>query len=176
MPQANQRCANCTQRSAGTLCLKCDRDRRRPPIGPCPDCEAPLHRKSLPPDQRAPGSKFYGGRGRCTGCYRKAINAGTIPPPKESRMVANPQPRIVVTAWLTTEQRAQALCAQTDPELFFPEQGGNGTRAKMICAQCPIREACLEVAMANNERFGVFGGLSEPERDRLRAQRRKAAA
>ena len=62
----------------------------------------------------------------------------------------------------------QALCAQTDPEAFFPEKGGSTREAKKICAQCPVRAQCLEYALANDERFGIWGGLSERERRRLR--------
>ncbi len=62
----------------------------------------------------------------------------------------------------------QALCAQTDPEAFFPEKGGSTREAKAICLSCEVREDCLEYALANDERFGIWGGLSERERRRLR--------
>lgn len=61
-----------------------------------------------------------------------------------------------------------ALCAQTDPELFFPEKGGAIRAAKRICAGCPVRAECLADALAHDERFGVWGGLSERERRALR--------
>ncbi len=61
-----------------------------------------------------------------------------------------------------------ALCAQTDPEAFFPEKGGSTREAKSICASCEVRAECLEYALANDERFGIWGGLSERERRRLR--------
>ncbi|MFW0119800.1 WhiB family transcriptional regulator [Rothia sp. P5764] len=66
--------------------------------------------------------------------------------------------------------QADALCAQTDPEAFFPEKGGSTRDAKRVCSECPVREACLEYAMDNDERFGIWGGLSERERRRLRKQ------
>ena len=59
------------------------------------------------------------------------------------------------------------LCAQTDPELFFPEKGGSAREAKAVCARCPVRAQCLEYALAHDERYGVWGGLSERERHRL---------
>ena len=59
------------------------------------------------------------------------------------------------------------LCAQTDPELFFPEKGGSTRAAKAVCAGCPVRAECLEYALAHDERFGVWGGTSERERRRL---------
>lgn len=80
-----------------------------------------------------------------------------------------------------------ALCAQTDPEIFFPEKCG-GIRAmneaKRVCRRCPVRAVdmkgapggtgeCLEYAMANGERFGVWGGLSERERRKLKQRRRE---
>ena len=64
----------------------------------------------------------------------------------------------------------QALCAQTDPEAFFPEKGGSTREAKSICLSCEVREECLEYALANDERFGIWGGLSERERRRLRRE------
>ncbi|MET8639208.1 WhiB family transcriptional regulator [Streptomyces sp. NPDC004074] len=62
----------------------------------------------------------------------------------------------------------QALCAQTGADFFFPEPGSSVREAKRICALCESRSACLEYALANDERFGVWGGLSEKERMRLR--------
>lgn len=63
----------------------------------------------------------------------------------------------------------QAICPQTDPELFFPEKGSSTKEAKRVCLDCPVREACLSYAMRTDQRFGVFGGLSERERRRLKA-------
>lgn len=62
----------------------------------------------------------------------------------------------------------KALCAQTDPEAFFPEKGGSTREAKRICGGCDVRAECLEYALAQDERFGIWGGLSERERRRLR--------
>lgn len=66
-------------------------------------------------------------------------------------------------AWQT-----DALCAQTDPEAFFPEKGGSTRDAKRVCEACPVRSECLDYAMAHDEKFGIWGGLSERERRRLR--------
>jgi len=63
-----------------------------------------------------------------------------------------------------------ALCAETDPEAFFPEKGGSTREAKKICTGCEVRSECLEYALSNDERFGIWGGLSERERRRLRRQ------
>jgi len=62
----------------------------------------------------------------------------------------------------------QALCAQTDPEAFFPEKGGSTREAKRICVGCDVKGECLEYALGQDERFGIWGGLSERERRRLK--------
>ena len=62
----------------------------------------------------------------------------------------------------------RALCAQTDPEAFFPEKGGSTREAKKVCTGCEVRAECLEYALENDERFGIWGGLSERERRKLR--------
>lgn len=64
--------------------------------------------------------------------------------------------------------QGQALCAQTGADFFFPEPGSSVREAKRICALCEIRPACLDYALAHDERFGVWGGLSERERLALR--------
>ena len=69
-------------------------------------------------------------------------------------------------AWQT-----DSLCAQTDPEAFFPEKGGSTRDAKRICTGCTVRSECLEYALQNDERFGIWGGLSERERRKLRRSR-----
>lgn len=67
----------------------------------------------------------------------------------------------------------RALCAQTDPEAFFPEKGGSTREAKRVCGSCDVAKECLEYALANDERFGIWGGLSE--RERRRAKRAQAS-
>ncbi len=62
----------------------------------------------------------------------------------------------------------RALCAQTDPEAFFPEKGGSTREAKKVCLSCDVRVECLEYALEQDERFGIWGGLSERERRRLK--------
>ncbi|WP_094770392.1 WhiB family transcriptional regulator [Microbacterium gorillae] len=64
--------------------------------------------------------------------------------------------------------QADALCAQTDPEAFFPEKGGSTRDAKRICGTCDVRGECLQYALQNDERFGIWGGLSERERRKLK--------
>jgi WhiB family redox-sensing transcriptional regulator len=64
----------------------------------------------------------------------------------------------------------RALCAQTDPEAFFPEKGGSPREAKRVCMSCEVRAECLDYALAKDERFGIWGGLSERERRRVKKQ------
>lgn len=61
-----------------------------------------------------------------------------------------------------------ALCAQVDPEIFFPEARETNKAAKRVCAGCPVRTECLEYALSASHVWGVWGGLSETERRRFR--------
>jgi WhiB family redox-sensing transcriptional regulator len=83
----------------------------------------------------------------------------------------NPAPDTVARPYRWQDD---ALCAQTDPESFFPEQGGTPQQAKETCLACEVRPECLEYALTHGEKYGVWGGLSERERRALR-QRRGAA-
>lgn len=65
----------------------------------------------------------------------------------------------------------QAACSGADPDLFFPERGDPTAEAKAVCRACPVRQQCLDHALANREKFGVWGGMSERERRRLRRGR-----
>jgi WhiB family redox-sensing transcriptional regulator len=66
------------------------------------------------------------------------------------------------------EWYTKAVCAQTDPEIFFPSKGGSTREAKKVCRnQCEVREDCLMYALINEERFGIWGGYSERERRKL---------
>ncbi len=67
--------------------------------------------------------------------------------------------------------QARANCMGVDPDLFFPERGASTREAKEVCRGCVVREDCLEYALANGEKFGIWGGLSERERRRLRRLR-----
>lgn len=92
------------------------------------------------------------------------VNAGdpTRPQPLEG---------LSVPAWYD-----DALCAQVDNDSFYPEMGGSTRDAKKVCAACDVRAKCLEYALANHERFGIWGGLSERERRKLeRVQRYEAS-
>lgn len=67
--------------------------------------------------------------------------------------------------------KSQANCMGVDPELFFPERGSSTREAKEVCRGCVVRGDCLEFAIANGEKFGIWGGMSERERRRVRRAR-----
>ncbi len=66
---------------------------------------------------------------------------------------------------------AQANCLGVDPDLFFPERGASTREAKEVCRGCVVKDDCLEFALANGEKFGIWGGMSERERRRVRRSR-----
>ena len=70
----------------------------------------------------------------------------------------------------------RANCMGVDPELFFPERGASTREAKEVCRGCVVRVECLEFAIANSEKFGIWGGMSERERRRVRRARVLAQA
>jgi len=72
-------------------------------------------------------------------------------------------------AFLDQPWASDALCAQTDPESFFPDKGGSTREAKKVCAQCFVQAECLDWALTTNEKFGIWGGLSERERRAISA-------
>ncbi len=61
-----------------------------------------------------------------------------------------------------------ALCGQTDPDMFFPDRGESTREAKMVCSRCTVTAECLEYALQHDERHGVWGGMSERDRRKLR--------
>lgn len=67
-------------------------------------------------------------------------------------------------------KHGEPVCMTTDPELWFPDVGGEGTnvrKVKKLCQACPVRSECLTFALANHEPYGIWGGLSTRERQRL---------
>jgi WhiB family transcriptional regulator, redox-sensing transcriptional regulator len=83
-------------------------------------------------------------------------------------------PELAARSW-----QNKANCMGVDPELFFPERGASTREAKEVCRGCVVRGDCLEYALANGEKFGIWGGLSERERRKVRRSRalaRRSAA
>ena len=70
----------------------------------------------------------------------------------------------------------KASCSGADADLFFPERGASTRQAKAICGECEVRVECLEFALQHSEKFGIWGGLSERERRKIRKQRALEAA
>lgn len=64
-----------------------------------------------------------------------------------------------------------ANCLGVNPDLFYPERGASTKEAKAVCAVCVVRDECLEFSLVNGEKFGIWGGMSERERRRIRRQR-----
>jgi WhiB family redox-sensing transcriptional regulator len=78
---------------------------------------------------------------------------------------------------MTATWRKRAACRGIDVEVFYPDpdDDADAEPAKAVCEVCPVRQACLEHALANREREGVWGGATERERRRIVRQRRKSA-
>lgn len=87
--------------------------------------------------------------------------------PMFSRPLPEPEPFVPERpAWM-----ADANCLGVDPDLMFPERGASLAPAKDVCRGCEVRSECLAFALDTGEKFGVWGGLSERERRRLRRMR-----
>jgi WhiB family redox-sensing transcriptional regulator len=67
--------------------------------------------------------------------------------------------------------KLRGKCREADADIFFPERGASTRKAKAVCRRCPVQEECLEYAVNNGEKFGIWGGLSERERRAIRKKR-----
>jgi hypothetical protein len=72
-------------------------------------------------------------------------------------------------AYLPPQWMQSALCAQIDTEIFYPEQGdpASADMARRVCNMCDVKKQCLQYAVDNNERHGIWGGTIERERRHL---------
>ena len=70
---------------------------------------------------------------------------------------------------------ADALCAETDPEIFFPEKGQPARAALAVCARCPVRELCL-ATFGPITPYGVVGGTTAQQRRGMLSRRPGVAA
>src|SRR5690606_31561529 len=68
-----------------------------------------------------------------------------------------------------------ANCRGADADLFFPARGASTRKSKAICADCQVRQECLEFAIQIGEKFGIWGGMAERRRRKIRRQRQWAA-
>ena len=78
---------------------------------------------------------------------------------------------IIAKPDLDTDWKDYSNCLGVDPDLFFPERGASTREAKEVCRSCVVQNDCLEYALQNGEKFGIWGGMSERERRRIRRQR-----
>lgn len=72
--------------------------------------------------------------------------------------------------------RARAACVGMPANFWFPEKNQNANQGRRVCAGCPVRQDCYDAAVANGERFGVWGGVNfvEPkERPRINPESRR---
>jgi WhiB family redox-sensing transcriptional regulator len=76
---------------------------------------------------------------------------------------------------MNLQWRSKASCQGLDPEIFYPLDDDDAEEAKVVCATCSVREACLEHALGYREKEGVWGGATERERRRIIRQRRRTA-
>ena len=83
--------------------------------------------------------------------------------------------RAVLTVGAEMEWQDEANCKGANADLFFPERGASTRSAKAICRECQVRPECLEFAIVTGEKFGIWGGMSERERRRVRRDRQIAA-
>ena len=105
-------------------------------------------------------------RGLCNSHYARAKRAGL--PPLTSQTPAIPDPP---GPWILN-----AGCEGFPPNWWFPERGEDSSRAVGICTECPVRVDCLEYALGQGIKHGIWGGMSERARRLLRRERRKALA
>lgn len=85
-----------------------------------------------------------------------------------------PRTRTYDLTWQT-----DAACRRwPDPDAFFPDRGDESEAVLLLCARCPVQRRCADQAVRERQRYGVWGGLTERDRERLweeRARRRSAA-
>ena len=142
------------------------------PLPPCVDCGRPMRgAHTLLADQ--PGTVMVGNveRSLCQRCAKQGD-----PAPMTNLRSEQPSWPAQPQDWM-----AQALCAEIDPDLWYPDPGDAATAraAVAVCGVCPVRAECLDYAMATETqggRHGVWGGLIPNARDRLWHEQRKEAA
>lgn len=84
--------------------------------------------------------------------------------------------RVALSSGFDLSWQDAANCKGANADLFFPERGASTRTAKAICRECEVRADCLEFAIVTGEKFGIWGGMSERERRRVRRERQVAAS
>jgi len=146
-------------------------------LPPCDTCHRPIRPQRGPV---IPGTVRYGAKNKCSTCYQRTLreqNTATREARKQAAHEnANQILNLLPTPTTTNETwRNDALCAQTDPETFYPLENHSARPAKTICAMCDVTNECLAYALTNREPFGIWGGLTPRQRQKL-ARRREGAA
>lgn len=103
--------------------------------------------------------------------YRRAQPSSDDQKPRRSlpiTLAEAPFQSTTMAGVATLDWQGDALCAQTDPEAFFPEKGGSVREAKRVCASCEVCAECLGYALSHDIEFGVWGGLTERQRRKLK--------
>ncbi len=102
------------------------------------------------------------------------------PARRRSRSDHAPRPTVTRPSWdEEISWQSDALCRGANADLFFPpthlekkeERAARESQAKAVCARCPVRQPCLEFALAVREPHGIWGGLNEIERRHILAKR-----
>lgn len=75
----------------------------------------------------------------------------------------------------TATWQDDAACAGSEPGPFFSTDEHTQLQALEVCRGCPVREECLEHALRHGERFGIWGGMRERERQQLSRRRQRVA-
>lgn len=73
------------------------------------------------------------------------------------------------------EWRMLGACRGLDAGIFYPDNDEDAVAATQVCRECGVRQTCLEYALLNREKVGVWGGATERERRRIVRQRRRTA-
>lgn len=139
-----------------------------PSVTACASCRIPLVTGHVP---ATPGGHArHSGRGLCATCYKRHEKRGTL---KDFPTLGDGRGGVVGTVFPggrpipfdAMEWADRGLCVRDQyPELWFPEQGQSPNEAKAICRRCPVIAECLAWAISNGEKYGVYGGLTGPER------------
>lgn len=126
---------------------------------PCLGCGSAMRNRE---DGPQPGTRRYGGHGLCEACYQR--RRGRAAERGDDNAYGSPPRR--APDWM-----ADALCAQVDGDLFFPEETQNAPEARAVCKLCTVRPECLQLSLEHGdhgEPFGIWGMTNSDERRELR--------
>lgn len=155
----------------------------------CKGCGRPVRPQR---SENIPGTVRYGAKDECSKCYQRR-NRAEQKADRERREAARrrqahhnpppaptpePEPELRIADLIpntATTWQTDALCAQVDSSIFFPEKGESTRDAKTVCGSCPVKAQCLQFSLDNNIEHGVWGGVSPRDRAALKRRARRAA-